>query len=345
MSGIQSSLLRVLPETVAARGLDASPLWQRMGLSPQGEGAGTQRVALGDWMATLDLAQAITGDPAISLWAAQAVRPLHLGPLGYALMSSGHGADGLAVYERFQAQLCDSLAVRMALEGELVALHHEPVGEPLPHHAGFWAFLFGARLAFGRWVSGRELVHHSLTLCATHPEPALADAFARFAGCPVHWHATQAVERFPVAWLQWLNPHADASLHALMAQRLSLSQPAADQGERLVQTVGEAIRAVMARGDEVGVATVLAQWQRMPGHDVALSPRQLQERLSELGRPFKVLVDEVRQAQALHLLRDTRMPLSDVALACGYAEASPFHRAVKRWTGLTPAQVRDGAAA
>ncbi|MEY4765533.1 MAG: hypothetical protein RI907_2206 [Pseudomonadota bacterium] len=344
MSGILSSLLRVLPETVAARGLDASPLWARMGLSPGADQPG-QRVSLSDWVATLDLAHALTGDPTVGLRAAQAVRPLHLGPLGYALMSSGHGADGLAVFERFQAQLCDSLAVRMALEPGTVVLHHEPVGEPLPHHAGFWVFLLGARLAFGRWVSGRDLVHSSLTLCAPPPEPALAEAFARFAQCPVHWHPTEAAERFPLDWLSWLNPHADAQLHALMHRQLEQSQPSADAGERLLQTVSEAVRVVMARGQELELATVVAQWQAMPGHDEhALSTRQLQERLTDLGQPFKTLVDRVRREEALRLLRESRLPLAEVALACGYAEPSPFHRAVKRWTGLTPAQVREGAA-
>ena len=341
MPGIQSSLLSVLPELVASRGLDPAPLWQRMGLGQMASAPpSSQPVSTADWAATLDLASELTADPAIGVWAALAVRPRHLGALGYALMSSGQGADGLAVFDRFQRQLCDTLSVRLAIEPGQVALHHEASGEALPRHAGFWCFLFAARLSFARWVSGRELVQSTVAVPAPRPDAALATAFERVVACPVQWQATEAVERFPQAWLQWLNPHADASLHALMHQKLVDVAPSRSGDGGLIADVAQSIRAVMQQGEALELSTVWSHWLRHGGRELPLSPRQWQDRLAELGRPFKALVTDVRRGEALRLLRDSPMPLHEVARACGYAEASPFHRAVRRWTGQTPAQVR-----
>jgi AraC-like DNA-binding protein len=84
------------------------------------------------------------------------------------------------------------------------------------------------------------------------------------------------------------------------------------------------------------VATSDAEW-------ASLTPRQLQKRLAEQGLSFTELVEEVRRERALRLLRDTDRSIGDIAQDCGYTEVSPFHRAVRRWTGLTPLQVRQQA--
>jgi len=76
---------------------------------------------------------------------------------------------------------------------------------------------------------------------------------------------------------------------------------------------------------------------------LGLSARQLQRRLADQGLAFKELVEDVRRTQVLHELRDTRLPLAEVAQRAAYAEASSMHRAVRRWTGQTPMAVREAA--
>jgi AraC-like DNA-binding protein len=72
----------------------------------------------------------------------------------------------------------------------------------------------------------------------------------------------------------------------------------------------------------------------------AASGRKIQQHLAEQGLTFTALVEEVRRERALRLLRDTPRAVMEIAVAFGHADVSPFHRAVKRWTGLTPAEVR-----
>lgn len=70
---------------------------------------------------------------------------------------------------------------------------------------------------------------------------------------------------------------------------------------------------------------------------LAFSPRTLRRRLTEAGTGYRTLVDEVRRALAEELLDTGALSVDDVALRLGYAEASSFIHAFKRWTGLTPA--------
>ncbi|MBB4910932.1 AraC family transcriptional regulator [Actinophytocola algeriensis] len=70
--------------------------------------------------------------------------------------------------------------------------------------------------------------------------------------------------------------------------------------------------------------------------ELNLSTRTLRRRLEEEGTSFRALLDEVREALAEELLTKGAVPVEDVAVRLGYAEASSFIHAFKRWKGVTP---------
>ena len=71
-----------------------------------------------------------------------------------------------------------------------------------------------------------------------------------------------------------------------------------------------------------------------------LSERTLKRRLSELGTHFRGCTDRVRQREALRLLRDGAMGVSDIAAQLAFSDAGAFAKAFQRWQGLTPRQYR-----
>ena len=75
---------------------------------------------------------------------------------------------------------------------------------------------------------------------------------------------------------------------------------------------------------------------------LSTSERSLQRRLQEEGTSFREVVDGARNELAAGYLADRRMSVSEVAYLLGYAEASAFVRAFKRWTGKTPGETRAG---
>ena len=73
---------------------------------------------------------------------------------------------------------------------------------------------------------------------------------------------------------------------------------------------------------------------------VNLSVRTFQRRLAEAGRTYKMLLDEVRFAEARRALATSNAQLKAIALDLGFAEQASFTRAFRRWTDLTPSEYR-----
>lgn len=69
---------------------------------------------------------------------------------------------------------------------------------------------------------------------------------------------------------------------------------------------------------------------------LAVHPRTLNRRLSAEGNSFRELVAQTRFETACQMLRDSPLPIVEVASALGYSEASVFVRAFRRWSGTTP---------
>ena len=70
--------------------------------------------------------------------------------------------------------------------------------------------------------------------------------------------------------------------------------------------------------------------------ELALSPRTLQRRLTAEGVTYQALLDETRKEAAAGYVNDSALSLAEIAYLLGYSEPAPFHRAFKRWYGVTP---------
>lgn len=70
------------------------------------------------------------------------------------------------------------------------------------------------------------------------------------------------------------------------------------------------------------------------------SPRSLQRRLAVSRVSFRHLVGEARLELARTLLRDTALPVQEIAGRVGYRTAGSFARAFGRWTGHAPRAYR-----
>ena len=74
------------------------------------------------------------------------------------------------------------------------------------------------------------------------------------------------------------------------------------------------------------------------------SAATLRRRLDEEGESFRSIMDGLRRDLAISMLCDTRLSMPDIAVELGFAEASAFHRAFKKWTGIRPGEYRYRAA-
>ncbi|MEV6774444.1 AraC family transcriptional regulator [Nocardia sp. NPDC051030] len=121
-----------------------------------------------------------------------------------------------------------------------------------------------------------------------------------------------------------------AQCRDLVSRRRARTGIAAEVRERLVPRGG-----VDGFAAPPGIDTV--------ARDLNMSTRTLRRHLDTAGTSYRQLLDEVRRALAEEMLTATPLSVSDVAIRLGYAEASTFIHAFKRWTGTTPSAYRRGA--
>ncbi len=78
---------------------------------------------------------------------------------------------------------------------------------------------------------------------------------------------------------------------------------------------------------------------------LATSARTLQRRLASEGSSFQEVVEEWRKEAARRHLSDSTLAIAELAFLLGYSEPAAFHRAFKRWFGVTPQGYRRGRTA
>ena len=74
---------------------------------------------------------------------------------------------------------------------------------------------------------------------------------------------------------------------------------------------------------------------------LAMSSRTLQRRLASESVSYQQLLDAARKEAARRFLAEPSLAISEVAYFVGYSEPAPFHRAFKRWYGVTPEAFRQ----
>jgi AraC-like DNA-binding protein len=178
-------------------------------------------------------------------------------------------------------------------------------------------------------------------LCGALPDEVLlsrkplADVrpYRRFFRVPVQFDADQTALVFHAGLLETPVPGADprqrARLDAEVAKYWSVALPTiADQVARL-------LRPRVLFGDD-SLETV--------AHCLTMHPRTLNRRLQAEGVTFRKLLSETRFEVARQLLLGTRMGVSGIAAALGYADASAFTHAFRRMAGEPPLEWRAGSA-
>ena len=70
-------------------------------------------------------------------------------------------------------------------------------------------------------------------------------------------------------------------------------------------------------------------------------PKKLQRDLADEGTSFSEILEQTRKNIAIDLMRNSRAPVAHVAGLLDYASTPPFSLAFKRWTGMSPLQLRN----
>ncbi len=168
------------------------------------------------------------------------------------------------------------------------------------------------------------------TEVALHPAPKRDLApYRAFFRCPPRIGARHAAIAFPALCLTQPLEGADALAYVRILREIEAMEALRGIGFR--KRVERVLRRLLIAGDPVGGAS-LEQMAAL----FSLHPRTLNRRLQAEGTSFRTLLDESRYRIARQLLRDTLLSVEDLAIALGYADATAFSRAFRRWSGTSP---------
>ena len=151
-------------------------------------------------------------------------------------------------------------------------------------------------------------------------------------GCPVRSPAPWSGIEFPRDALEIPLRRRDPALRAMLedhARALTVGAPP-DQ-----PSIVDAVRAALTSRFGHGVPDVETMARRL-----GLATRTLQRRLAAAGATYQQVVDLTRREAAERLLSDASLGVGQVAFLLGFSEPSAFHRAFKRWHGVTPQEYR-----
>lgn len=164
-----------------------------------------------------------------------------------------------------------------------------------------------------------------------HAAPPWREKYDGLFGCPIVFGAPSNELVFDRAYLDVKQLHGDASFcHLLCDQAESLLRERRSDGRlrsRVKDVLKYQIPIGQAQADDVARALCIA-------------PRTLRRKLGVLGCSLRELFDEARMELACAAMQRPEQPIKDLAYDLGFAEPSAFHRAFKRWTGITPQQFR-----
>ena len=158
-----------------------------------------------------------------------------------------------------------------------------------------------------------------------HRKPDDVGPFRQYFRAPLLFDAEQNTLVFLADWLNYRLAGDDPELRRQLKAQIEATK--ARHPDSFVEQVRTVLRAALLteRADADHIASLFS-----------IHRRTLHRRLSEYGMSFMDLVEEEGYEVARRTLQDTDLQIGDVAALLGYADASAFTRAFRRWSGATP---------
>lgn len=333
---VSVTLLRALVDEVARAGRNTDAFLGAAGIERTTLANPDARLSFSRYHRAQELAVDWTGDPALGLHVGERAPLSAFHVVGFVCAHCSTLRQAISALARYGPLLFDVDAPTLEEEGPRATLGYRFTYGSGPSDRMGAEFAIAATVQMGRMCLGR--VAAPLEVGFEHAAPAYVDEYRRVLGAPVRFEAPATLVSFDRALLDAPLLHANPDLLRILAteaERKLAGLPEAPLSDR--------VRAMVLEENDAGHA------QRLTMEEVArrlgLSERSLRRRLREEGSSYAEVVEAAVAAVARRRLRDERATIKAVADELGFSEVSAFHRAFKRWTGMTPQQFRQGAPA
>ncbi len=271
----------------------------------------------------------LTGDDNFGLHVGETVNPTAFDVVGYSALNSPTLGEAFARVAHYHSIWTDGAVFTLEHAQPTSAIVYRYVDQSILEHRHDSEMTFATVATLCRSMVAPEWTPIAVEF--QHDVPADSSAHLRLFRCPVKFGAALNKIFFESSSLTLPIGKADPGLCALLdrhAEELLARFPPRDS---LIDHARNIIGSELNGGDP-SLERVAIQ--------LGLSARTLQRKLHEMGTSHNELLDQMRRSLAMRYLREREMAICEVAYLLGFSEPSSFHRAFKRWTGVTPKEFR-----
>jgi AraC-like DNA-binding protein len=254
------------------------------------------------------------------------------GILDYVIRNSrtlGESLERLARYTHVNNSIADCVLETDAERARVSFVQPPTVSPPFARlSATAW---LASCVVIVRQLLGPDFAPVEALLPNPEPGPADREAYRALLRCPLRFGAPAAAFVVPIGELERGVEGADPALAELMEPHLERQLQEARAGSRAALPVRRVLVAMLG-GQEPTLDRVAKR--------LGTTPRTLQRRLRDENTTFQDLLDSVRHELALVHVGKQAASIDEIAWLLGFSNGSAFHRAFKRWTGVTPGEFR-----
>lgn len=320
-----------LIDAVAAAGVERDKFLVASGLSPSELASGDRRFPRSEMFRLCELAMELTGDPSLGLHWGERSTDSTFTPLSHLIAHSANLRSGFQTLSEFQQLLCDRLDCELIEEGDRAILR--------------LAALPNASLRLRRFIVEMEAVGmYRLMRCFgaqvcpervsfAYPTPEHRAEYTRIFGGLETFDQPFSGITFARSLMNAVPPHRDDDVRSALQAIAS---------RRVLRMAKRTPYAVRVREQLVAQGPCVRTDMSQVAHALGLSVRSLRRRLEAEGETFNAVANEAAAIIAKQLLEDKQRTIQEAAYEMGFADASGFHRAFKRWTGQTPRAYLEG---
>ena len=326
---IQAKAVEKIASAAVARGVSTDRLYKAVNLDAAVLEDPDSRIPFAQLVALYEKAAELTGDDNFGLHIGETVNPSAFDVVGYCALNSSTLGAAFARVARYHSIWTDGALFTLETTGETSAIVYRYLESSIKEHRQDSEMTLATVTTLCRNIATPDFALTSVEF--QHAEPVDVSEHQRLFACPVKFAASLNRLSFPSSYLSLPIAKADARLCAVLdrhAEELLAKFPPRDS---LIEQVRNLIAGEF-RGGEPSL-------ERIAGH-LGLTPRTLQRKLQELGTSYNDVLDQMRCQLAMRYLREPQMAICEVAYLLGFSESSSFHRAFKRWTGVTPKEFR-----
>jgi AraC-like DNA-binding protein len=318
-------------EAARARGVAPEALCRAAGLDPAALEDADNEIPFTRLLGLAECGARLTGDDAFGLHVGQRTDAKAYGLLGYVTINRrtfGEALGAVISYQRIRTKaVAFSLDVNGA--GAHLAYHYRAADVAPRGRRQESEEMLSTMMSVWRGLTGVDWAPREVHF--EHEEPPDTSEHARIFRAPVRFRMPLTKLIFDASLLGLPVVSADPALGSLLERQAEELLA----GSRRYGDFAEGVRQLIKEGLPGGEARVDMVCRRL-----GVSPRTLQRKLREEGTTFQEQLEETQRALAEFYLRKPEVAICEVSYLTGFSQPSAFHRAFRRWTGLTPREFR-----